>query len=203
MAILLAIIAAAGLAVAAFAPKWLADSMDRDSGFGLLEYTECGDPCVTVTNFELIDTINAEIDRVIEMNKTRDPREQLSVPTRPWSGFAYVGWMAWLSCLLAAGGLLVAAALAIARKRIEWPVMPTTVVVLALIIGMVSGCVFVATKPAAIELMGVGWTFGAFGGALVFGIAAVFPLNRQIRPIDEELGAASATMSWGGSRDDV
>ena len=202
VAILLAILAAGGLAVAAFAGKWLADSTGDGSGFGLLELTKCRERCVTVTNFELIDGINAEIARVVKENKDRDPREQLPVPAKPWGGFPIVGWMAWLSCLLAAAGLLVAAALAIARKRIEWPVMPTTVVVLGLIIGMVTGCVFVATKPEAVELMGVGWTFGAFGGAVVLGIAAVFPLNRQIRPIDEELGAASATMSWGGSRDD-
>jgi hypothetical protein len=67
---------------------------------------------------------------------------------------------------------------------------------------MVTGCVFVATKPDAIEGVGVGWTFGVFGVGLVLGLAAVFPLNRQIRPIDEELGASSATMSWGASRDD-
>jgi hypothetical protein len=42
----------------------------------------------------------------------------------------------------------------------------------------------------------------AFGGGVVVALAAVFPLNRAIRPIDEELGDASATMSWGDSRDD-
>jgi hypothetical protein len=81
--------------------------------------------------------------------------------------------------------------------------MPTTVVVLGLIVSIVCGPVFVATKPESVELMGVGWSFMTFGVALVVGLASVFPLNRQIRPIDEELGAASATMSWGGSRDDV
>lgn len=50
--------------------------------------------------------------------------------------------------------------------------------------------------------MMVGWTFMAFGGGTVVGLAAVFPLNRQIRPIDEELGEGSSTMSWGASRDD-
>jgi hypothetical protein len=202
MAILLAIVSAAGLAVAAFAPKWLADSTGDGSGFGLLEHTRCGVRCVTVTNFELVDGLDAEIARIVAENKARDPQRQLPIPPKPWGGFPVVGWMAWVSCLLAAAGLLVATALAIARKRIEWTVMPTTVVVLGLLVGMVTGCIFIATKPAAIELMGVGWTFGVFGGGVVVGIAAVFPLNRQIRPIDEELGAASATMSWGGSRDD-
>jgi hypothetical protein len=77
------------------------------------------------------------------------------------------------------------------------PVAPTTIGLLGVMIGLITGCVFVATKPVAVQSMEVGWSFMTFGGAIVAGLGAVFPLNRLIRPIDEELGAASATMSWG------
>jgi hypothetical protein len=77
--------------------------------------------------------------------------------------------------------------------------------VLGLVLALVCGCIFVATKPAEAvsENMGVGWTFFVFGAAIVTGLIAVFPLNRQIRPIDEELGEASATSSWTASLDDL
>src|SRR5204863_9320545 len=107
-----------------------------------------------------------------------------------------------LGALLAAGGLLAGAGLALAGKRLVLPVMPTTLAVLGLLVGIITGCIFIATKPEETATMAVGWSFIAFGGSIVVGLAAVFPLNRAIRPIDEELGEASATMSWGDSRDD-
>ena len=45
--------------------------------------------------------------------------------------------------------------------------------------------------------MGVGWTFFVFGVGAVTGLAAVLPLKRAIRPIDDVLGEACATASWG------
>jgi hypothetical protein len=71
-----------------------------------------------------------------------------------------------------------------------------------LLLAIITGCIFIATKPEETVNMGVGWSFMTFGGSIVLGLASVFPLNRAIRPIDEELGEASSTMSWGGSRDD-
>lgn len=202
-AIILAILSAAGLVVAAFSPKWLAGSLDDRRGIGLRSYDACFHGCSVGTNAEMIDRIEAEIEAIILANATRTEREQEAVPRPPWHGFPVVGWITFVASLVTAAGLLVAAALAIARKRTEWPILPTTIAVLGLIVAIITGCVFVATKPDAVELMGVGWSFMAFGGAAVVGLASVFPLNRQIRPIDEELGEASATMSWGGSRDDV
>jgi hypothetical protein len=81
--------------------------------------------------------------------------------------------------------------------------MPTTIAVLALGIAIINGMLVVATKPELMRFMTIGWTFYVFGGGAVAGLAAVFPLNRQIRPIDPELGAAAATVSWSVSRDEV
>ena len=204
LAIALGVIAAAALVVAALTPKWLATPLSDEAGIGLrgAEVCEKG-RCESMSNQALVEYIEAEIARIIELNKTLEQRQMLPVPRKPWAGWPLCGTIAFIGSLLAAAGLLVGAMFGIAGRRIDWPVMPTTVGVLGLIIAMVAGCVFVATKPEGMEELGLGWSFGVFGGGVIFGLAAVFPLNRQIRPIDEELGAASATMSWGGSRDEV
>lgn len=201
MAIALALVAAAGLVVAAFANRWLA-SPDLEEGIGLREFEICNGPCLTGTNFELMEHLDNEIARIVEANKHLTERDQRAVPRAPWHGFPVMGLIAFIASLMAAAGLVVAAVVAITGKRITWTVMPTTPVVLGLLFAIITGCVFVATKSEMIEGMGVGWGFMTFGGAVVVGLAAVFPLNRQIRWFDPELGAASATMSWGGSRDD-
>ena len=204
LAIALGLVAAAALAVAAFTPKWLATPLTDEAGIGLREAVVCDrGRCEYMSNDALVEYIEAEIARIIELNKTVEERYMLPVPRKPWSGWPGCGLVAFIGSLLAAAGLAIAAVLGVAGKRIAWPVMPTTIGVLGLIVAMVAGCVFVATKPEGMEGLGLGWSFGVFGGGVIFGLAAVFPLNRQIRPIDEELGAASATMSWGGSRDEL
>ncbi|HEY5922150.1 MAG TPA: hypothetical protein VIV11_10790 [Kofleriaceae bacterium] len=215
IAIALAFIAAAGLGVAAFGERWLTNpaeggtwgydqaGFERATGMGLRTYERCsGANCASVTNFELIDLLEAEIERVKALNATLPAKDQLALPRKPWHGFPVVGMIAFVCALIAAAGLLVGGALALTGKRPVVPIMPTTIAVLGLIGSIIAGCIFVATKPEMAEPMVVGWTFMAYGGAAVVGLAAVFPLNRAIRPIDVELGEAGSTMSWGGSRDD-
>jgi hypothetical protein len=203
LAIALGVIAAAALAVAAFTPKWLASPLAEDGGIGLREAGVCvKGRCEYMSNDEVVEWIEAEIARIVEYNKTAEERHMLAVPRAPWGGWPVCGLIAFIGCLIAAAGLVVAAVLGMMGRRIDWPVMPTTLGVLGLIVAMVAGCIFVATKPEGMEELGVGWSFGVFGGGVILGLASVFPLNRQIRPIDEELGAASATMSWGESRDE-
>lgn len=203
LAIVLAVVSAAALLVAAFGNRWLATE-DNDTGMGLRAVEHCSTDkgCVQVSNHDVIEEIEKEIIRTKEANKLLPPNKQMSLPRTPWHGWPMMGLSAFLGSLLAAGGLLGGAGLALAGKRMVLPVMPTTLAVLGLLVGIVTGCVFVATKPEETTSMAVGWTFMVFGGAVITGLAAVFPLNRAIRPIDEELGEASATMSWGGSRDD-
>lgn len=204
VAIALGVIAAAALAVAAFTPKWLASPLVEGAGIGLREAGVCvKGRCEYMSNGAVVEWIEAEIARIVEYNKTAEERHMLPVPRSPWGGWPVCGLIAFIGCLLAAAGLAVAAGLALMGKRVDWPMLPTTLGVLGLFVSMVAGCIFVATKPEGMEELGVGWSFGVFGGGVILGLASVFPLNRQIRPIDEELGAASATMSWGSSRDDA
>lgn len=203
VAITLAFIAAAALIVACFGMQWLVGPGGTRS-VGLLRYKVCigGDRCDSVSNFELITELRKEIVRVQEMNRTLPTNQQVAVPRDPWGGFPVVGIITLVAAMLSAGGLIHGAVLAVRRRRPELSIMPTTVAVLGLALAIINGCLVVATKPDMVDDMGVGWTFYTFGIGAVLGLAAVFPLNRQIRPIDEELGAASATMSWGTSRDD-
>jgi hypothetical protein len=214
VAIVLAFIAAAGLGVAAFGERWLATpygddistspeaSTQRSAGIGLRNYERCHGTCAAISNFELIDVLEARIEEIREQNKQLPLKEQMALPHSPWHGFPVVGIMTFIAALIAAAGLFIGGVLALMGRRVDMAIMPTTVAVLGLMISIITGCIFVATKPDFAETLVVGWTFIAFGVAAVVGLAAVFPLNRAIRPIDVELGEASATMSWGSSRDD-
>jgi hypothetical protein len=215
VAILLAFVSAAGLAVGAFGDRWLATpygddislgagaSSERSAGIGLREYERCHASCSAISNFELVDLLDKRIEEIREQNKTLPLKEQQALPRPPWHGFPVVGIMALVAALIASAGLLVGGILALAGKRVDMAIMPTTIAVLGLTLSIITGCIFIATKPDFAETLVVGWTFITFGIAAVLGLAAVFPLNRAIRPIDTELGEASATMSWGGSRDDL
>jgi len=203
MPILLAFVGAAGLVVAAFGPRWLADPDHAKVGFGLTTFEDCisKSTCKSGSIADLLDKIDHEIVQIEKLNETLPPREQMAVPKKPWRGFPVVGMIAFIGSLAAAGGIVVAAIFGLANKRPAVPILPTTVAVLGLFFAIVAGCVFVATKPAAVQMMEVGWSFFVFGGGIVTSLIAVFPLNRLIRPIDDELGEASATMSWGTDLD--
>jgi MFS family permease len=202
IAIALAFAAVAGLVAASLGDRWLTTN-SGDEGLGLLDVEICLDGCKKLGNDELVVKIDRDIEETKALNKTRPPNQQVELPRPAWHGWPVVGLITFFASLVAAAGLVVAALLALGGKRPEVAIMPTTVAVLGLLIAIVTGCIFVATKPIEMPSMVVGWTFMTFGGGIVVGLAAVFPLNRQIRPIDEELGEGSATMSWGASRDDA
>jgi len=204
IAILLAFLAAGALVVAAFAQRWLVDPDHPETlSLGLRNAEICEEgTCLALSGFDVIDYLNAKIDKVVAYNKTVPPSNQVAVPRRPWDGFPVVGWIAFVASLIAAGGLFIGGVLAIAGKRYELPVMPTTFVVIGIAVAIVNVALYMAMHPAVYPTMTIGWAFAVYGFGAIAGLGAAFPLNRQIRPIDPELGAASATMSWGGSRDD-
>jgi hypothetical protein len=204
VAIVLAFASAAALVVAAFGNRWMIDpDQEAAMSLGLREVELCAPTCETITNFEAIDHVEAEILRVVDYNSKVAENKMLPVPRAPWRGFPVVGWIAFVTSLVAAAGLVIGGTVGLAGKRIAFPIMPTTIAVLALGLAIINGMLVVATKPELMRFMTIGWTFYLFGGGAVAGLAAVFPLNRQIRPIDPELGAAAATVSWSVSRDEM
>lgn len=170
LAIGLALGAAALLAFAAFSRTWVArpDAI----GFGPMGCKQC--------NFESSSTMsNAAF---VEMLRSTGVDEKFTS-----NAFAPMGWATFALCLLAALGLLGGAALAFKQKRPDLPIAPTTVALLSIMVALITGCVFVATKPGGPGFVGVSMGFWAFGIGAVMGIAAAQMLAKINRPVDPDL----------------
>ena len=171
LGIALALIAAGCLIAACFSHRWLANRHLGDLGYSPLFYADCRSTCQVVSNFQVYDNaakLPFAEDRVARV-------------------FPLAGAATFALLLIAAAGLLAAAAIAAAGRRPDLPVSPTTIALLGVMLGLLTGCVFVATKPGAVGLVGVGWSFWAFGLGSVAGIAGAQLLAKQLRPADPDL----------------
>jgi len=178
--ILLALLGAAALLFAAMSSRWLANTGDNGSiEMGLRSTTECGsvgmllgprpDECRTKGNSDYASEWKT------------DSGQYYSV------AFAPCGLVTSIACFVGALGLLAAAALALAKKQPQLPMSPSTISMLALMVGLISGCVFVATKPGPAGFVGVGIAFWIFGAGAVLGLAGSIMLARVNRPADPDL----------------
>lgn len=176
VAIALAVVAAACLIYAAFTHRWLAnDNPGEQIVFGLRDNSQCtGDDCLRRSNSELIH----ELRDFSEASK-----QDASV------AFAPFGWITLVASLLAALGLLGAAGIAGSRKKPDLPMTPATLALLGIMVGLITGCVFVATKPFGAGIVGVGLSFWVFGAGCVLGIAGAQLLAKVNRPLDPDLMA--------------
>ena len=177
LAITLAVIAAGCLVFAAFTRAWLVNNDQYDQlGFGLRSGYECAtghDVCEwDRSNSAIVDALNADA--------VRDSDHSSNV-------FPPMGWATLVTSLLAAAGLLGAAAIAASRKRPELVMTPSTIALLGIMIALITGCVFVATKPGPAGWVGVGISFWVFGGGCVMGIAGAQLLAKINRPPDPDL----------------
>lgn len=170
LAIGLAIAAAALLAFAAFSRTWV--GRPDGIGFGPMGCTECN----------LTSSGSMSNAAFIEMLRGTGIDETYTSGT-----FAPMGWATFGLCLVAALGLLGAAGLAIAKKRPDLPMAPTTAALLGIMIALITGCVFVATKPGGPGFVGVSMGFWAFGIGAVMGIASAQMLAKINRPVDPDL----------------
>lgn len=182
----LAIAAAACMLYAGFTRQWLVNGNKYlEFGFGLRSNYECStsfesnfegghenksskEDCTSKSNSEAVDDF-----------KKLDPKLASAA-------FVPAGWITFIAILLAAAGLLAAAALAYAKKQMALPVAPTTIGLLGGMIALITGCVFVATKPGPPGMVGVGLSFWIFGVGTVMGILAAQMLARQIKPVEPE-----------------
>jgi hypothetical protein len=178
LAIGLAVAAAACLLFGAFTSQWLARaSRSGEIGFGLRSYQECvtwskETQCKRQSNAELIEQLR---------KAGPEAKKQAS------SAFVPMGWVTFVGILIAALALLACAGLAGARKQLELPVSPASIALLGLMVILITGCVFVATKPGPPGLVGVGLSFWVFGIGCVMGIAAAQMIAKLIRPPDPDL----------------
>ena len=173
----LAVLAAGLLIVAALSRHWLANPAMNDLGFGPMGCANCClprlEPGCGMSNGAFVDAVRAA-DPVHSADQTS-------------GAFAPTGWITFGLCLIAALGLLAAAFVAFRNRRPELPIAPASIALLAIIGAMISGCVFVATKPGRAGFVGVNSGFWAFGIGLVLGIVAAQQLAKVIRPVDPDL----------------
>jgi hypothetical protein len=101
-----------------------------------------------------------------------------------WTMF---GSITWIAVLLAAISLLAAVGIVVAKRRVRLPVMPTTTALLGVLIALITGCLFVATKPGPPGYVGVGLGFFVFGAGVVLGLWSSLALNKLMRPHDPDL----------------
>ena len=170
LAIGLAVAAAALLAFAAFSRTWVA--RPGGIGFGPMGCTQCN---LTGSG----DLSNAAF---MEMLRGTGIDEKFTSGT-----FAPMGWATFGLCLIASLGLLGAAGMAFKQKRPDLPMAPTTAALLAIMIALITGCVFIATKPGGPGFVGVAVGFWAFGIGAVMGIASAQMLAKINRPVDPDL----------------
>jgi hypothetical protein len=158
------------------------------------------DDCRELSTGELVDEFGEQVAHARHLAESLPPTtpndtvrmaQKSAVETadqlRASGAFPIFGWIAFIACIVAAVSLAIVAALSIARRRVLWPIMPTTTALLGLMIGVVTGCVFVAIKPGAGGFVGVSYGFWVFGAGCVLGLAAAILLNKVIRPLDPDL----------------
>lgn len=174
--------AAACLLYAAFTESWLVNAgLYGEIGFGLRGNHECSSSLASLGG-ESQTCI--ELSNSAYLEKWRAMGEQGANLTS--SAFVPAGWITFILALLAALGLAVAAGFGAMKKPMTLPIAPTTVALLGVMIGLISGCVFVATKPGPAGMVGVGLSFWLFGIGCVMGIAGAQMMAKVNRPPEPE-----------------
>jgi hypothetical protein len=178
-------VAAACLIYAAFTHAWLVNANRyAEIGFGLRTNYECGMSYSFDGAAEKSEQSCAEISNAELITKWRSMGSDAAKLTS--SAFVPMGWVTFIVALLGALGLAAAAAFGLAKKPMNLPIAPTTVGLLGVMIGLITGCVFIATKPGPAGMVGVGLSFWIFGVGCVMGIAGAQMMAKVNRPPDEE-----------------
>ncbi|MEO8552572.1 MAG: hypothetical protein ABI678_21490 [Kofleriaceae bacterium] len=178
LAIALAFVAAIALVVASFSQGWLANStQDGEITIGLRTTTECGIGLTLTESGQCRTRSNADYASSWDDHTGRFYS----------AAFGPTGTIALVACLVAALGLLGAAALGLATKKPNLPISPSTIALLGVMVALITGCVFVATKPGTPGSVGSGIMFWIFGAGCVLGIPASILLAKVNRPHDPDL----------------
>ena len=199
LAVVLAVLAAGAFAYACVSKMWLFNPRNKalfEVGMGLVSNYECSPEgeCRTLSNRALVDEFHkelAEVQRRAKEDPTDSAVQDFAVKAQDEfhasDVWPVLGWITLVCCGIASLSLFVCAGIVLARKRILWPIMPTTTAILGIAVGLITGCVFVALKPGPPGYVGVQLGFFLFGAAVVVGIAATLMLAKQMRPDDPDL----------------
>jgi len=212
--VVIALAAIGCLGFAMLSKQWLYNPRTRAStvmasyeyAFGPISMYRCAPRqdaspvCEAMSNGELVDDFRAEIASARKraeslpagsgqelMIGAQAEATMVADMLQTSSAFAPLGWVTVVSSAIALLSLVCIAGLVLANKRVLLPIMPTTTALLGSIVGLVSGCLFVAAKPGAPGFVGVSFGFWMFGAGCVLGLAAATLLNKHIRPLDLDL----------------
>jgi hypothetical protein len=176
LAIVLGAVATACLLFAAFTHGWLQNSSEREPlRYGLTSVMSCSEASGTRVCDD--EPLGEHVERLSILRSTQHASLDAFLPS---------AWVTLAMCLLAAAGLTTAAGLALARRRPALPIAPTTIALIATLLAVVAGCVFVMTQPALIDL-GPGFSFYVFAAGCLLGLYACNRLARVNRPADPDL----------------
>lgn len=177
LAIGLAVAAAVLLLFAAFSRSWVARPAPMDVGFGPMGARGVG---------EFIGSSEGKMSNGEFVAKLREmsPSDADKITS---SAFAPMGWATFGLLLIAALALLATAGIAVKDKRPELAVSPASISLLAIMVSLITACVFVATKPGGPGFVGVAMGFWAYGLGAVLAIVSAQMLAKAIRPIDPDL----------------
>jgi drug/metabolite transporter (DMT)-like permease len=212
LAVVLALVSVVGLAYASVSRRWMYNpaTVDGEYGFGpmgmfhtVTHVLADGPTSVTerMTNGELIAQWQREDESEDQTLKTLvatgAPAGDINVQEarvkrfhdehHTSAAFPIVGWLAFIGCVLAGLSIAIAIALVALKKRPHLPIMPTTTAILGIMLALVTGCLFVATKPGDSGFIGVSFGFWGYGVGCILGIASTLMLNRSLRPVDDDL----------------
>jgi hypothetical protein len=185
----LAIAAGLALIIAAFTPGWLRSPYGDGTHLGLISATLCANPdrCERMSNFALVSKLNerTEQDTIVMERMDRHNELRSYEPEEPSGAFAPMGLVALISAAVGGLSLFLMAFLAIKRKKVESPIQPAQVALLSILLSLITGCAFIATKPGGDRGIGVGYSFWIFGVSAVVGIVGAQILNKLIKPPDK------------------
>jgi hypothetical protein len=180
IAVAAAFVAAIALIISCFSSRWLVNAgSDGEIMMGLRSTTECGsvglllgprpNECRTKANAEYAEEWQGSIGQYYSAS---------------WAPF---GIITTIAVLLGALGLLGAGVIGLLKTKPNVPLSPSTVALLGIMISLITGCVFVATKPGPGGFVGIGVTFWIFGVGAVIGIFVATVLAKVNRPVDPDL----------------
>jgi hypothetical protein len=178
--------AAAGLLVlASLSKSWLVDDGSRHVGFGPTGMQGClvGVACHITSNGDAVAWMKDRKNReVIKEARGPVPRGTPDPTTSEW--FSPMGYISFGATMFGAVGLLVSAVLALRRERPVLPFSPARFALASLLVGLLAGGVFLATKPGWQGMVVLGWGFWIFAIGVLAGMVAAQQLAKLIRPPD-------------------
>lgn len=160
------IVAAVLVLVPCLGLRWIKAPRNIDAGVGLLFVSAGGE---SESNLNVVD----------ELNKYASDKHKII------GTFAYAGIATIFFAVIAAGALATAGGLAFKDKFVRTPIPLTTVALLALLLALICGCVFLGAMPRFAFGGGVSWPFFLFGAGVVAGLTGAQMLAKAYSEVQD------------------